>query len=138
MIDPTGMYSGIRPKENVIPPNFFTMSAGSAAPESHQINNVKPSYGKPFGKLPMDDLLSQATGFPNLMRSVLPCKGEAEGVKFGRFERDKTAFMYPPTGYARNQPVGLAYDFDKPMNTPIMPLAGYYNQDMVNTLGGLK
>jgi len=138
MIDPNGMYSGIRPKEGFAPISYFSLSASNAATTSHQINNVKPSYGTPIERLPLDDLMSQANALPNTMRNVLPCKGASDSVKFGRFERDKTAFMYPPTGYARNQPIGLAYDFNKPIDTPIMPIAGFYNQDMTNTLGGLK
>jgi len=29
-------------------------------------------------------------------------------------------------------------DVNKPMDLPIMPIAGFYDQDMVNVLGNLK
>jgi hypothetical protein len=50
---------------------------------------------------------------------------------------DLNSHMYPQTGYARHQNVGLAYT-QKPINGPIMGIAGYYDPDMLNTLGGLK
>ena len=46
--------------------------------------------------------------------------------------------MYPNQGYARHQQLGLASDADKPIDLPIMPIAGFYNPDMVNTFGNLK
>jgi hypothetical protein len=68
---------------------------------------------------------------------VLPCKGEPEAIRYTRYESSLTAGMYPSTGYARHQPVGLFTDFSKPMNTPVMPLEGFYNPDAPNALGNL-
>ena len=71
------------------------------------------------------------------MKQVLPLKAEAGGVIYGRNELPKNDYMYVNQGYARGQPLGLATDHNKPMNTPIMPIAGFYDPDMVNVLGGL-
>lgn len=142
MIDSVGLYSGILPKKGASEITYFSMATSSSAIESHKNNNIRepaPGINTPLPKLPSESLLKgQATGFPNPMRGVLPCRGEPEGIKYGRFERDKTAYMYPQTGYARGQKLGLAYDFDKPMNLPVMPIAGFYNQDIPNALGGLR
>ncbi len=46
--------------------------------------------------------------------------------------------MYSHQGYARHQQKGLAYDANKPIDLPIMPISGYFNPDLVNTFGNLK
>lgn len=55
-----------------------------------------------------------------------------------RVEASKTAGMYPQQGYARNQPLGLAFDPEHPLNLPIMPIAGYYDTTQKNVLGNLN
>ena len=141
MIDSVGLYSGIKPRPGASEITYFSMATSSSAIESHQNNNIRdpaPGIFEPHPKLPSGSLqIGQATGFPNPLRQGLPCKGEPEAVRYGRFEREKNGYMYPQTGYARSQKRGLAFDFDKPMNLPIMPIAGFYNQDMLNVLGGL-
>ena len=57
--------------------------------------------------------------------------------KFSRVEGSKTAGMYPQQGFARNQPLGLAFDPEHPLNLPIMPIAGFYDLNQKNTLGNL-
>ena len=57
--------------------------------------------------------------------------------KFSRVEASKTAGMYPQQGFARNQPLGLAFDPQHPLNLPIMPIAGFYDLNQKNTLGNL-
>ena len=58
--------------------------------------------------------------------------------RFSRVEASKTAGMYPQQGYARNQPLGLAFDPEHPLNLPIMPIAGYYDTTQKNILGNLN
>lgn len=58
--------------------------------------------------------------------------------RFSRVEASKTAGMYPQQGYARNQPLGLAFDPEHPLNLPIMPIAGYYDLTQKNILGNLN
>jgi len=57
--------------------------------------------------------------------------------RFSRVEASKTAGMYPQQGYARNQPLGLAFDPEHPLNLPVMPIAGYYDLTQKNILGNL-
>ena len=57
--------------------------------------------------------------------------------RFSRVEASKTAGMYPQQGYARNQPLGLAFDPNHPLNLPIMPIAGFYDTTQKNIFGNL-
>jgi hypothetical protein len=57
--------------------------------------------------------------------------------RFSRPEASKTAGMYPQQGYARNQPMGLAFDALHPLNEKIMPIAGYYDTNRNNIFGNL-
>ena len=59
-------------------------------------------------------------------------------TRFSRVEASKTAGMYPQQGYARNQPLGLAFDPQHPLNRPIMPIAGFYDITQKNILGNLN
>ena len=71
------------------------------------------------------------------LRGVLHKKGQDEAIRYGRPETSLTEGMYPKQGYARFQPKGLATNHNKPMDGPIMPIAGFYDPDMPNVLGGL-
>jgi len=57
--------------------------------------------------------------------------------RFSRPEASKTAGMYPQQGYARHQPMGLAFDPQHPLNEKIMPIAGYYDTNRNNMFGNL-
>lgn len=57
--------------------------------------------------------------------------------RFSRPEASKTAGMYPQQGYARNQPMGLAFDPQHPLNEKIMPIAGFYDTNRNNIFGNL-
>ena len=72
------------------------------------------------------------------MEMVLPAKGLKELVTYGRPERPKNDYIQAPSGYARNQEKGLQYDPKHPIDGPITPIAGFYDPDMLNVLGGLK
>ncbi len=58
--------------------------------------------------------------------------------RFSRVEASQTAGMYPQQGYARDQPLGLAFDPQHPLNLPIMPIAGFYDITQKNILGNLS
>ena len=58
--------------------------------------------------------------------------------RFSRVEASQTAGMYPQQGYARDQPLGLAFDPQHPLNLPIMPIAGFYDTTQKNILGNLN
>jgi len=136
MVDQIGLYSGIRPEKNVKPLSYFDMSVGGLSfPYKGDDPNVSlQGLSEPLSKPPRE--LSQVI-FPNPSRRVLPCKGDVESVKYTRPQSSLTGGIMPPQGYARHQKRGLATDFNKPMNLPVMPLPGFYNPDIPNPLGNV-
>jgi hypothetical protein len=137
MVDVIGLYSGIRPFSNSKESTYFDLatSAGQFKSKNNEIREPAQRIYDLVGKTP--------TEFNNILnidtlRGVLPLKGEPEAVRYGRPVRSLTEHMYPKTGYARFQPKGLATNHNKPMDGPIMPIAGFYNPDAPNVLGGLK
>ena len=134
MADIIGMYSGIRPYRGAEEPDVFTLFPGGMgfAPKN---NNVRdPATGMYVPRTKHPDQFTPILQTKS-MHGVLYCKGEPESIKFARQGSSLTAGMYPNTGYARHQPLGLATDFDKPMNKPVMPTAGFFNPDELNVLG---
>ena len=66
-------------------------------------------------------------------RGVMPCKGVDTAVRVLR--RPAIPYqggIYPHTGFARHQKIGLAYNPQKPINLPIMPLANSFNAGLPN------
>lgn len=100
-------------------------------------NNVRdPIEGleQQIGKLPRDlnDTVSaRASTKQALNLDFNPAR------RFSRPEASKTAGMYPQQGYARNQPMGLAFDPAHPLNEKIMPIAGFYDVNKTNIFGNL-
>ena len=69
-------------------------------------------------------LLTNSSG----ARGVKPCKGNLESTRVLR--RPTVPYqqaLYPHTGIARHQKIGLVYDPAKPINQPIMPIADSFN-----------
>jgi hypothetical protein len=112
--------------------------SSSAVTDPIQINGGRDVNPRMYEEIPKEAPLCQSAIWMNPSHAVLPCKGAPETVRFGRFERSKSDWMYPNTGYARKQPLGLAYDRDKPINRDIMPKPGFYNVHQRDTLGNLK
>jgi hypothetical protein len=139
MVDAVGMYAGIKPEKGAKEFSYFnyspSMNMWRENVINNQVRNHMPGYFTPVGKLPTE---FNDTIFRSTLKQVLPVKGQPEAVTYGRPETEKNAYMYPNQGYARNQEKGLASDADKPMNLPVMPIAGFYNPDMVNVFGNLK
>ena len=139
MVDAIGLYAGIKPNKNAREFSYFDYSPAHASMyEGIKLNNIRnptPGYFTPVGKLPTE---FNDTIFRSTLKQVLPVKGQPEAVIYGRPESEKNGWQYVNQGYARHQPLGLATDADKPMDLPIMPIAGFYNPDMVNTFGNLK
>jgi hypothetical protein len=139
MVDAVGLYAGIKPNKNAKEFSYFDYSPAHASMyEGIGLNNVRnptPGYFTPIGKLPTE---FNDTIFRSTLKQVLPVKGQPEAVIYGRPESEKNGWQYVNQGFARHQPLGLATDADKPMDLPIMPIAGFYNPDMVNTFGNLK
>ena len=136
MVDAIGIYAGIKPLKNAREPNFSEMNPAMSmnVEKNNMVRNHMPGYFTPPSKTQPE---FNDTIFRSTLKQVLPVKGQPDAVRYGRVELPKNDYMYPQQGYARHQPLGLATDHDKPMDRPIMPLAGFYNPDMVNVLGNL-
>jgi hypothetical protein len=87
-----------------------------------------------IGKLPRD--LNDVVSARNSAKQALNLDYDPTR-RFSRPEASKTAGMYPQQGYARNQPMGLAFDTQHPLNEKIMPIAGYYDTNRNNIFGNL-
>ena len=131
--------SGITPLKNSKEPTYFDMAtSGGQISITNQLNDVRnqaSGYFTPVKKTP-----SEFNNIYNIdtLRGVLPLKSGVDAITFGRTEHSLTEHMYPKTSYARNQPRGLATNHNKEFDAPIMPIAGFYNPDAPNVLGGLK
>ena len=137
-MDPTGYFSGIRPLRGAHELTFFDLSTSGPAATMHENNNVRepaPGIQTPLPKNP--DQFSPAI-MQNPLHAVLPCKGQPEAVRYGRFESSLTGGMYANTGYARHQKLGLATNHSLKLNAPVMPIAGFYDPGELNTLGTVK
>lgn len=83
-------------------------------------------------------LLSNQSG----ARGVMPCKGVSAVGGLGGSHRvlrrpaiPYQGGLYPNTGYARGQKKGLAYNPEKPINLPLMPIADSFNSGLNSMLG---
>ena len=84
-MDVVGYRAGI-PERKTAEQTYFSLSTSSSATQPIRVNEVLKQYFTPLR--PPLPIKNDATGFPNPMRRVLPCKGEKEAVKYGRHERD--------------------------------------------------
>ena len=136
MVDAIGIYAGIKPLKNAREPNFSDMNPAMNmfVEKNNMVRNHMPGYFTVPSKTQPE---FNDTLFRSTLKQVLPVKGQPDAVRYGRVELPKNDYMYPSQGYARHQKLGLATDHDKPIDIPIMPLAGFFNPDMVNVLGNL-
>ncbi len=136
MVDAVGLYAGIKPLKNAREPNFTDMNPAMSmnVEKNNMVRNHMPGYFTVPSKTQPE---FNDTLFRSTLKQVLPVKGQPDAVRYGRVELPKNDYMYPSQGYARHQHLGLATDHNKPMDISIMPLAGFYNPDMVNVLGNL-
>jgi len=118
--------------------NFSEFQPRQATNElSIRNNNVRsPLEGvtEEIGKMPRDfnDTVSARSSVKQLLNLDFNPSN-----RFSRPEASKTGGMYPQQGYARNQPLGLAFDPDHPLNETPMPIAGYYDISQKNVFGNL-
>jgi len=136
MVDVNGLYAGIKPLKNAREPNFTEMNPAMNmfVEKNNMVRNHMPGYFTPPSNTPSE---FNDTIFRSTLKQVLPVKGDINSVRYGRAESSLTAHMYPQQGYARGQHLGLASDNDKPMNLSVMPIAGFFDINMVNVLGNL-
>jgi len=132
--------------------NYSTLGAAFGASElnyseytprqsTNELNLKKNNLGEEIeglndliGKLPRDlnDTVSaRASTKQALNLDFNPAR------RFSRPEASRTAGMYPQQGYARKQPMGLAFDPAHPLNEKIMPIAGFYDVNRNNIFGNL-
>ena len=68
------------------------------------------------------------------IRGVLPLKGvEGSIVQPTKLRKQPVPYeggLYPKQGYARNQPKGLSYLNEKPLNRPPMPRPDFFDPEM--------
>ena len=74
------------------------------------------------------------------VRGVKPCKGASSVVGGASYILRRPAIsalggLYPQQGYARSQQKGLAFQAEKPINQPLLPLADCFNAGLNSTLG---
>lgn len=136
MVDSIGLYAGIKPLQNSKEMNYQDMNPAMSqfVSKNNNVRNHVPGYFSPPSKTPSE---FNDTVFRSSLKQVLPLKAETGGVIYGKAELPKNDWIYPNQGYARGQPLGLATDGNKPMNLEVMPIAGFYNPEMLNVLGGL-
>jgi hypothetical protein len=137
MIDKVGMYAGMNPVKGMMPLNYADLTPSMNMYDNISNNNVRdvaPDILKPVSKMPreLNDILGR-----DPTDKVLSGKPDRECVTVGKPESSLTGGMMVNQGYARHQKLGLAVQNDRVLDGPIMPIAGFFDADMVNGLGGL-
>lgn len=103
--------------------------------------------GKPITKLNHGTLKFQPDSMEQTViqsntsgaRGVKPCKGNLDNVRvLRRAPIPYSQALYPQTGFARHQKKGLAYQAEKPINQPIMPIADSFNAGLDSRFPVLK
>lgn len=117
-------YSEYNPRQSTNELNLKNNNVGEAI---EGLNDI-------IGKLPRD--LNDTVSARNSSKQALNLDFNP-ARRFSRPEASQTAGMYPQQGYARNQPMGLAFDPAHPLNEKIMPIAGYYDVNRNNIFGNL-
>ncbi len=129
------MYATPNPPATPQPLTYFDLAVPGAALGHDRHVYVRNPSAKVYDTVPKSARDFNDTLHPTIARGVLPCKGEPETVRTARSSTSLTDGMYPHTGYARHQKPGLAVDFNKPTNGPIMPVFGNFDVLKKNPLG---
>ena len=117
---------------------LFGFTNGGLNKPALKLNWTRTNNLENMTSLRQSVLLSNQGG----VRGVMPCKG-AVSVGFAggatrTLRRPAIPYqggLYPQQGYARGQMKGLAYQVEKPINQPLMPLADSFNSGMNSRLG---
>ncbi len=117
---------------------LFGYTNGGLHKPTLKLNWTKTNNLENMTSLRQSVLLSNDGG----VRGVMPCKG-AVSVGFAggatrTLRRPAIPYqggLYPQQGYARGQRKGLAFEVEKPINQPLMPLADSFNAGMNSRLG---
>lgn len=141
MVDVIGLYNGIKPKRGAKEPTYYDLDAGGGMliGQSYYTLGIDSMHDKLRQAQPVPVAMFEKAFNRSSMSQVLGVKVEPDAVIMGKPESDRNGGMQAPTGYARNQLKGLAYDINKPIDLEnIMPLANNFYQDSVNVLGNLR
>ena len=132
-----GLYAGILPRPGVREPNTYDLGLFGGGTDSSV--NAKPGLTGSRKQLPLAPKILSAALQQNPLHKVLPCKEDFNSRRIGKPVRGrKNENMFPQTGYARGQPMGLASDPRKPMNGPLMPIPSSFYAALPNPLGQPK
>ena len=138
MLDKTGMYAGMNPIVGINPLNYSDLTPPMSQFDNisnNFVRNIAPDILKPIEKMPRD--LNPILGRDPTQR-VLSGKPERECMILGKNYTSLTGGIDANQGYTRHQKPGLAIQNDRIVDGPIMPLAGFFESDMLNVLGGLE
>jgi hypothetical protein len=141
MVDAIGMYNGLKFKKGAREPTYYDLDAagGMHTEKSYYTLGIDSTHDKLRQQQPVPIAMFEKAFNRSSMSQVLGVKVEADAIIMGKPETDRNGGMQAPTGFARNQLKGLAYDINKPIDLEnIMPLANNFYQDSVNVLGNLR
>ena len=117
---------------------LFGFTNGGLNKPALKLNWTKTNNLENMTSLRQSVLLTNQGG----VRGVMPCKGAVSvggvGGATRTLRRPAIPYqggLYPQQGYARGQMKGLAYQVEKPINQPLMPLADSFNSGMNSRLG---
>ncbi len=117
---------------------LFGYTNGGLNKPALKLNWTKTNNLENMTSLRQSVLLSNQGG----VRGVMPCKGLTSvgfaGGATRTLRRPNVPYqggLYPHQGYARGQMKGLAYQVEKPINQPLLPLADSFNAGMNSRLG---
>tara|TARA_R110000850_G_scaffold273478_1_gene409993 strand:- start:237 stop:653 length:417 start_codon:yes stop_codon:yes gene_type:complete len=138
MLDKTGMYAGMNQILGINPLNYSDLTPPMSQFDNisnNYVRNIAPDILKPIEKMTRD--LNPILGRDPTQR-VLSGKPERECMILGKDYTSLTGGIDVNQGYARHQKPGLSIQHDRILDGPIMPLAGFFDPDMLNGLGGLE
>ena len=141
MADAIGMYNGLNFKAGARELTYYDLDPGGGmlTDKDYHSKGIDSIHDKLRQQQPVPNAMFEKAFNRSTLYQVLGAKVEAESVIMGKPESDRNAGMQAPTGFARNQLKGLAYDINKPIDLEnIMPLANNFYQDSVNVLGNLR
>lgn len=141
MVDVIGLNNGMTPRRGVKEPTYYDLDAGGGmlTDKDYHSKGIDSMHDKFRQAQPKPIAMFEKAFNRSTASMVLGVKTDADAVIMGKPESDRNAGKQAPTGYARNQLKGLAYDINKPIDLEnIMPLANNFYQDSVNVLGNLR
>jgi hypothetical protein len=127
------IFNGLRGRKEADTKNdlpLFGYTNGGLNKPTLKLNWTRTNYVENMNGMRQSVLRTNDSG----ARGVMPCKGLISvgfaGGATRTLRRPAIPYqggMYPHTGIARHQPKGLAYNPEKPIDNPLLPLADSFN-----------